>query len=157
MTRIHDSRKLFPHFFTCKSLNLKWQCHEIFCIFFYETNPPRTLINRLKWLGWKIRFRGDIREISDSAQANTACAEFCRHQFCLCRPLLALIENIKKKLNIWEQFNKIQYFLLAFYWASLSINKFRLCRLILHGVEFFKLKIRISPGYFTQTILACIS
>ena len=24
-----------------------------------------------------------------------ACAEFCREQFCLCRPLLALNENIK--------------------------------------------------------------
>ena len=30
------------------------------------------LMNRLKWFSWKIRFRWDIREISDSWQANTA-------------------------------------------------------------------------------------
>ena len=139
MTRIHDSRKLFPHFFTCKSLNLKWQCHEIFCIFFYETNPPRTLIKRLKWLGWKIRFRGDIREISDSAQANTACAEFCRHQFCLCRPLLALIENIKKYMGTIS----IQPKIFCYLFKGLACQKVSTPRtLTLRGVEFFKIKIQ---------------
>ena len=41
--------------FILKCCFLKWQCHEI---------------NKLKWFCWKIRFYGDIREISDSAQAN---------------------------------------------------------------------------------------
>ena len=41
--------------FILKCCFLKWQCHEI---------------NRQKWFCWKIRFYGDIREISDSAQAN---------------------------------------------------------------------------------------
>ena len=40
-----------------------------FC-FFYETNPPGPVINRLKWFSWKIRFRGDIRKIS-YAQSQT--------------------------------------------------------------------------------------
>ena len=40
--------------------------------FFPEANPHRPLINRLKWFFKKIRFRGDICEISVSAQANTA-------------------------------------------------------------------------------------
>ena len=48
---------------------LKWQCHEIFGIFFMNRSH---LINMLKWFLLKIRFRGDIREISDSTQANTA-------------------------------------------------------------------------------------
>ena len=50
-------------------ISLKWQCHEIFWHFFLF--PPGPLINRLKWRFLKIRFIGDIREISDSAQANT--------------------------------------------------------------------------------------
>ena len=52
---------------------LKWQCHEIFFgIFFYETNPPEPLKNWPKWFYLKIRFRGDIREIRGSTQANIA-------------------------------------------------------------------------------------
>ena len=52
---------------------LKWQCHEIFWHFlFHESNPYGPLINRLKWFSVKIRFRGDIHEISDSTQTNTA-------------------------------------------------------------------------------------
>ena len=50
---------------------LKWHWHVFLAFFFYETNPPKLLINRLKWFCWKIRFRGDIHEISDSAQTNT--------------------------------------------------------------------------------------
>ena len=46
---------------------LKWQYHDIFWHFFMKLTH---LINRLKW--FCIRFRGDIREISDSRQANTA-------------------------------------------------------------------------------------
>ena len=34
---------------------------------FYESNSPGPLIDRLKWFCRKIRFRGDIREITDSA------------------------------------------------------------------------------------------
>ena len=60
--------------FQKKFSNLKWQCHEIFHFwpFFQESNPPGPLINRLKGFCWKIHFRGDIREICDSAQTNTA-------------------------------------------------------------------------------------
>ena len=51
---------------------LKGQCHEIFCQFlFQESKPSWPLKNRQKWFCLKIRFREDIREISDSAQANT--------------------------------------------------------------------------------------
>ena len=41
-------------------------------IFFHETNPPRSTKNRQKKFGWKNHFRGDVREISDFAQAKTA-------------------------------------------------------------------------------------
>ena len=53
---------------------LKWQCHKIILAFFLfrESNPPKPLINRLKWFCWKVRFRGDIHEISDSTLTNTA-------------------------------------------------------------------------------------
>ena len=44
-----------------------------FGIFFLlELYPSGPLTNMLKWFLLNIRFRGDIREISDSAQANTA-------------------------------------------------------------------------------------
>ena len=61
---------------------LKWQCHEIFWHFlFHESNPYGPLINRLKWFSVKIRFRGDIHEISDSTQTNTARSqEFFLHE-----------------------------------------------------------------------------
>ena len=42
-----------------------------FLAFFRESNPSGLLINRLQWFFLKIHFRGDNREISDSAQANT--------------------------------------------------------------------------------------
>ena len=45
---------------------LKWLCRDMLA-FFHKLNPPRPLINRLKWFRWKVRFRRDIREISDSA------------------------------------------------------------------------------------------
>ena len=38
------------------------------------------LINRLTWFCWKIRFREDICEISDSAQTNTARSQTLRRQ-----------------------------------------------------------------------------
>ena len=44
---------------------------DFFGFFLYETNPPGPLIKRLKWFFWEIRYYGDIREISDSAQTNT--------------------------------------------------------------------------------------
>ena len=89
---------------------------------FHESKPSGPLINILKWFCLKFRFREDIREIIDSAQANTAqsrtprrltlrgvglravlaCEEFCREQFCLCRPLLALIKKTKNVKNICE-------------------------------------------------------
>ena len=54
--------------------SLKRQSHEIFGIFFmnqtYLGRGP--LINRFKCFFLKIRFSGDIRGISDFAQANTA-------------------------------------------------------------------------------------
>ena len=40
--------------------------------FFHKSNPSGPLVNMLKWFLIKIHFRGDIREISNSAQANTA-------------------------------------------------------------------------------------
>ena len=56
-----------------ESLFLKGECHEIFChILFHESKPSGPWINRLKWFCLKVRFRKDIREISDSAQGNTA-------------------------------------------------------------------------------------
>ena len=55
----------------CKRIHIYRQT-DCLAFFLYETNPPGPLINRLKWFCWKICFRGDIREISDSAQANTA-------------------------------------------------------------------------------------
>ena len=39
--------------------SFKWPCHEIFCHFFHEWNPPGPLINRLNWCWWKICFHGD--------------------------------------------------------------------------------------------------
>ena len=131
--------------YLCNSLNIIYSGSftRFFCLF-YELNlsGPRP-INRLTWFLFKIRFRRDIREISDSAQANTTrswtlcrltlhrvdsvqaytarsetfffmniyekhddfskklhkskvgqhCAEFCRQQFFLCRPLVALIKK----------------------------------------------------------------
>ena len=50
---------------------LKWQCHEIFCIFFHESNPSGPLINSLKWFPWKICFREDIHKKRDSTQCYT--------------------------------------------------------------------------------------
>ena len=38
-----------------------------FLHYLHESNPPGPLINRLKWFFRKIRFCGDIREISESA------------------------------------------------------------------------------------------
>ena len=54
------------------SMDLKWQCHEIFWHFFHESNLPRPLLNRLKWFCWKVCFRGDICKISNSMLTNTA-------------------------------------------------------------------------------------
>ena len=45
---------------------------------FHESNPSGPLINRLKWFSLKISFRGDIREISDSMQANTVKSQTLR-------------------------------------------------------------------------------
>ena len=45
---------------------------DFFWHFFYETNPPGPLKNWPKWFYLKIRFRGDIREIRGSTQANIA-------------------------------------------------------------------------------------
>ena len=46
--------------------------------FYHESNPSGPLINRLKWFLLQIRFRGDIREISDSAQVNIAWSKTLR-------------------------------------------------------------------------------
>ena len=43
-----------------------------FWLFFMNPNPSGLLINSLKCFFLNIRFRGDIRDICDSAQANTA-------------------------------------------------------------------------------------
>ena len=51
-----------------------WQCHETFWYFFHESNPDKQVKNFLL----KIRFRGDMREIRDSAQANTARSQTLR-------------------------------------------------------------------------------
>ena len=55
-------------FYLCKAwVDLKRQCHEIFCnLVFQESNPFESLINCLKWFWWKIRF------CEDSAQYHTA-------------------------------------------------------------------------------------
>ena len=53
--------------------SLKGQCHEIFDIFlFHESNPFGPPDKQAKMVLLKIRFRGDIREKFDTAQANTA-------------------------------------------------------------------------------------
>ena len=58
---------------------LKWKCHEIFGTFSPWIKPTwGPLINRLKWFCWKIRFRGDIWEISDSVRTNTAQSKIFR-------------------------------------------------------------------------------
>ena len=57
------------------------------------------LINMLKWFLLKIRFRGDICEISDSLQTNTA-RSFGGTNF-----FLALIENFF--LKIYENYLNI--------------------------------------------------
>ena len=70
----YDNRKT-SHFSptSCIKLQyLKWQYHKICWHFFHESNPYGPLINMLKWFLLKVRFCGDIRELSDSAQANTA-------------------------------------------------------------------------------------
>ena len=61
---------------------LKRQCHESFSNFFllHESNPFGSLINSLKWLHWKIRFRKDIHENRDPcrvilSRAVSHCAE----------------------------------------------------------------------------------
>ena len=46
--------------FNFSSSKFLWQCHEIFCIFFHESNPSGPLINSLKWFCWKICFREDL-------------------------------------------------------------------------------------------------
>ena len=38
---------------------LKWQCHENFLHLFHESNPPGSIIIRLKRFCRKIRFRVD--------------------------------------------------------------------------------------------------
>ena len=44
---------------------LKGQCHKIFWIFLFpESNPPRPLIDRLKWFWIFLSFCGDIRKIN---------------------------------------------------------------------------------------------
>ena len=74
---------------------LKWQCHDIFWHFlFYQSNPSGPLINRLKWFSLKIHYRGVIREISDSSQANIA-RSFVGINF-----VLVLIENIEFLKNL---------------------------------------------------------
>ena len=65
-------------FLSEKHTALKGQCHETFWHFFHESNLSGPLLNRLKWFFLKIRFRGDICEISDSAQANTARSQTLR-------------------------------------------------------------------------------
>ena len=70
----YDNRKT-SHFSptSCIKLQyLKWQYHKICWHFFHESNPYGPLINMLQWFLLKVRFRGDIRELSDTAQANTA-------------------------------------------------------------------------------------
>ena len=78
-------------------------------------------------------------------------SDFPTLQFCLCRPLLALIENIKLFKNIWELF---QHSPTLFVIACQRILTPR--RLTLWGVEFFGLKIRISlwKRIFQQNHLA---
>ena len=50
----------------------KVQCHEIYWLNFMNRTHQSPLINRLKWFCWKVRFRGYIRKIRDSALTNTA-------------------------------------------------------------------------------------
>ena len=58
--------------FRCLSLTEVSVSRDFFTLLLHESNPPRSLNNRQKWLCWKICFRGDIREMSDSALTNTA-------------------------------------------------------------------------------------
>ena len=101
---------------------IKWQCHEIFGIFFHESNLPGPLINRLKWFCWNIQTICLLSNISTVSPGNFGfrCrifskffwkskidydfAEFCQYQFCLCRPLLALKENIKFVKQIYVNY-----------------------------------------------------
>ena len=46
---------------------------------FHKSNPSGLLINRFNKIILKIRFRGGIREISESSQANTVQSQtFCK-------------------------------------------------------------------------------
>ena len=53
--RNHTIEASFLGFRTWRYRFIKWQCHEIFGNF-YEFKSLGLLINRLKWLSWKIRF-----------------------------------------------------------------------------------------------------
>ena len=80
---------------------LKWPCHEIFLHFFpHELNPSGPLINMLQKFLYKIRFRGDIREISDSAQAYTAQSQ---------TPCRLTLRGVNKKEE-YIQYKKHAYF-----------------------------------------------
>ena len=119
----------FYFYFTFSSIKrkishnrIKWQCHEIFGFFFHESNLPGPLINRLKWFCWNIQTICLLSNISTVSPGNFGfrCrifskffwkskidydfAEFCQYQFCLCRPLLALKENIKFVKQIYVNY-----------------------------------------------------
>ena len=61
---------------------------------FHESNPSGPLIHRLKWFPFKVRFRGYICKISDSAQANTARNQTL-HRLTLCVVRTISFENPK--------------------------------------------------------------
>ena len=87
---------------------LKWQCHEIFCIFNFIN--PTHLGPRLKL--FLLNFRGDICEISDSAQANTA-RSFAVINF-VCAGLSMPSQRIIKNIYIEKLFQQRSTFLNSF-------------------------------------------
>ena len=91
--------------YLCNSLNIIYSGSftRFFCLF-YELNlsGPRP-INRLTWFLFKIRFRRDIREISDSAQANTT------RSWTLCRLKLHRVDSVQANTARSETFFFYEY------------------------------------------------
>ena len=72
---------------------------------FLWIEPIWALINMLKWFVLKIRFCGDIREISDSVQANTVWSQTLR-RLTLCGVRLFLMNIYDKRADFSKNLKK---------------------------------------------------
>ena len=91
------------------------------------------------WTPGRLTLHGVENLIFRKSKSDQHCAEFCREQFCLCRPLLAFKGNVtQKRIHRCAIQTKAHIFYWLFKGLALK-KKSTPCGVSLCGVEFFEL------------------